>query len=193
MKKTIENLAKAFVGESQARNRYTVYSRTAKSEGYEQISEIFLKTAENEWEHAKWLLRMINQLKDGDSAYDELVVEVDVPTISGTTAENLRSAIAGEEYENTVMYPDFADVADEEGLPDIAARLRAIGHAEDHHKVRFETLLALLEGNALFKKDKPVTWECRKCGYLHEGTEPPELCPSCDHPTKYFQRNCDLF
>ena len=193
MKKTMENLAKAFVGESQARNRYTIYSRTAKDEGYEQISEIYLKTAENEWEHAKWLFRMINQLKGDRKDFEEIAIEADVPTSFGSTADNLRASIAGEEFENTVMYPEFAAVAESEGLPEVAARLRAIGHAENHHKTRFEMLLAALEGKALFKKGKEVEWECRKCGYLHRGKDAPDLCPSCDHPTKHFQRSCDLF
>jgi len=193
MKKTMENLAKAFVGESQARNRYTIYSRAAMDEGYEQISEIYLKTAENEWEHAKWMFRMLNQLKGGDKAYDEIAIEADVPTVFGITADNLRASIAGEDFENSVMYPEFAAQAENDGLLEVAARLRAIGHAEDHHKKRFQMLLDALEGKTLFKKGKEVTWECRKCGYQHTGSTPPEKCPSCDHPTKYFQRSCDVF
>lgn len=193
MKKTMKNLAKAFVGESQARNRYTIYSRTAKDEGYEQISEIYLKTAENEWEHAKWLFRMINQLKGDSKDFEEIIIEADVPTSFGSTVDNLRASIAGEKFENTVMYPEFAAVAKAEGLPEVAARLLAIGHAENHHKTRFEMLLAALEGKTLFKKDQEVQWECRKCGYLHTGRDAPDVCPSCDHPTKYFQRSCDLF
>jgi len=188
MEKTIKNLTKAFIGESQARNRYTIYSKIAKKEGYEQLSEIFLVTADNEREHAKWLFRLINQLKDKmDQDLDEIVVEAEAPTILGDTAENLKSAIAGEHYENSEMYPGFADVAEEEGLTDIAERLRSIAHAEEHHEQRYIELLKEVEAGTMFKKEKPVTWCCRKCGYTHVGEEPPEECPSCDHPTKYFE------
>lgn len=188
MLKTIENLTKAFIGESQARNRYTMYSKIAKKEGYVQLSEIFLVTADNEREHAKWLFRLINELKDKiDEDLDEIEVVAEAPTILGTTVENLKSAIAGEHYENSEMYPEFADVAEKEGFADIAERLRAIGHAEEHHEKRYTQILKEVEAGTVFKKDKPVTWCCRKCGYTHVGEEPPEECPSCDHPTKYFE------
>ncbi len=194
MQKTLENLAKAFIGESQARNRYTIYSRVAKDEGFEQISELYLKTAENEWEHAKWLFRMMNNLKAKSNKDIKAVdVEADVPLDFGDTMTNLQAAIDGEDYENTIMYPEFAKVADEEGLSDVAERLRAIGHAESHHRERFKKLLAEVKDGTVWKKSKEVEWECRKCGYLHKGTAPPEKCPSCDHPTKYFQRNCEEY
>lgn len=193
MEKTIENLAKAFVGESQARNRYTIYSKIAKKEGFEQIAELFLLTAENEREHAKWAFRLINELKGKEGAFDEVAIEAAVPTISGTTVDNLKAAIAGEDYETSIMYPEFAQVADEENLPEIAARLRAIGEVEAHHKERYEKLLEEVENNTVFRKEKEVEWICRKCGYVHRGTEPPETCPSCDHPSGYFQVKCEEY
>ena len=185
---TIKNLTKAFIGESQARNRYTFYAKIAKKEGFEQISEIFLLTAENEREHAKWLFRLINELKKKSGEdMDEIVVEAAAPTTLGDTAENLKAAIAGENYENTKMYPEFADVAEKEGFTEIAKRLRAITIAEKHHEERYKKLLKEVEGKTFFKKDKKVYWVCRKCGYIHEGEEPPEVCPSCSHPKSYFE------
>ena len=194
MNETIQNLAKAFIGESQARNRYTFYAKIAKKEGYEQIAEIFLITAENEREHAKWLLRLINDLKKKSSEdLSKIKVEASVPTTLGSTAENLKAAIAGENYENTKMYPEFADVAEKEGFPEIASRLRAIAVAEKHHEERYKKLLAEVEGNTVFKKEKKVYWVCRKCGYVHEGEEPPEECPSCSHPKNYFELKCEEY
>ena len=190
----MENLAKAFIGESQARNRYTIYAKVAKKEGYEQLSEIFLNTAENEREHAKWAMRMINGLKEkAGEASEEIIVTVDAPTTFGTTVQNLKATIDGEHYENTEMYPEFADLAEEEGLKDIADRLRAIGRVEEHHEERFKEILKKIEADTVFKKDKDVEWVCRKCGYVHVGMEPPEKCPSCDHPTEYFQIKCEKF
>ena len=188
MKNTMQNLAKAFIGESQARNRYSFYSKIAKKEGYEQIAEIFLLTAENEREHAKWLFRLINELKNkSDKSLEEIKIEADVPTTLGDTAENLKAAIAGENFEQTQMYPEFADVAEEEGLAEIAVRLRAIAIAEKHHEERFRKLLEEVEGNTVFKKEKKVYWVCRKCGYVSEANEAPEKCPSCGHPQSYFE------
>ena len=195
MKNTIENLTKAFIGESQARNRYTMYAKIAKKEGYEQISEIFLLTADNEREHAKWLFRLINELKKkstGDNL-DEISVEASAPTTLGNTIENLKASIAGENYEHTEMYPEFANVAEGEGLKEIADRLRAISHAEEHHEDRFKKLLSVVEGNTVFKKDDKVQWVCMKCGYVHEGEVAPEKCPSCDHPKSYFEIKCEKY
>lgn len=195
MQKTMENLAKAFIGESQARNRYTMYSKVAKKEGYVQLSEIFLITAENEREHAKWLMKMINGLKEETAeAPEEIIVgEAAAPTIYGTTEENLKSAIAGEHYENSEMYPGFADIAEEEGLIDISDRLRAIGRAEVHHEERYTDILNQIQAGTLWKKDDYVDWTCLKCGFVFNGTEPPQKCPSCDHPTKYFEIRCEKF
>ena len=194
MKKTIDNLMKAFIGESQARNRYTIYSRIAQKEGYEQIADVFLLTAENEREHAKWLFRLINELKKkSNESFDEIVVQAAVPTTLGNTAENLKAAIAGENYEHTKMYPGFADVADEENLPAMAQRLRAIAVAEKHHEERFQKLLSEIEAKTVFKKQKKVYWVCRKCGYVHYGKKPPEKCPSCSHPSSYFEMKCEEY
>lgn len=188
MEQTIKNLTAAFIGESQARNRYTFYAKIAQKEGFEQIAEIFLKTADNEREHAKWLFRLINELKKkSDENFNEIKVEATAPTVLGNTSDNLKSAIAGETYEYTKMYPEFADMAEKEELSEIAKRLRAIAVAEKHHKERYEKLLQEVEGNSVFKKEKKVYWVCRKCGYIHEGEEAPEICPSCSHPKNYFE------
>jgi len=190
MSKTLENLTKAFIGESQARNRYTLYAKQAKKDGYEQISDLFLVTADNEREHAKWLFRLINQIKEND---DAIIVEADAPTILGDTVANLKAAIAGEHFEHTEMYPEFAKVAEEEGLKDVAARLRAIGEAEVHHEDRYKILLKNIEDGTLFKKDKDVKWICRKCGRTQVAKEPPVKCPACDHPSKYFEITSDEY
>jgi len=192
MEETIKNLAKVFIGESQARNRYTMYAKIAQKEGFEQIAELFLVTADNEREHAKWLFRLINELKaKSGEKMEEIAVDSGVPTTLGTTSENLRAAIAGEHYENKEMYPGFAAVAEKEGLNEIAARIKAIGRAEEHHEERFKKLLEQVECKTVFKKDKKVHWVCRKCGYVHEGNEPPEKCPSCSHPSTYFEIKCE--
>lgn len=194
MQKTIENLTKAFIGESQARNRYTFYSKIAQKEGFDQISEIFLITADNEREHAKWLFRLINELKkESNENLNEVIVEAAAPTVLGNTAENLKAAIAGEHYEYARMYPEFADIAEKEGFPEIAGRLRAIAKAEEHHEERYRKLLKEVEGSTVFKKNRKVYWVCRKCGYIHEGETPPEKCPSCDHESNYFQIKCEEY
>ncbi len=191
--KTVENLAKAFVGESQARNRYTFYAKVAKKEGYEQIAEIFLITAENEREHASWLFKLINELKREKEKFEEIKVEASVSTNFGSTAENLRAAIAGENYEHTKMYPEFAEVAEKEGFPEIARRLRAIAIAEKHHEERFKKILNEVEKGTVFKKEKEVWWVCRECGYVHFGKEPPEKCPSCNHEKSFYQVKCEEY
>jgi rubrerythrin len=184
---TLENLVKAFIGESQARNRYTFYAAIAKKEGFQQISAIFLETADQEREHAKWLFRLIQKLK----SEDVLKVEAEAPLVLGDTVANLKAAIAGEHYETETMYPEFAALAEEEGLPEIATRLRAIAVAEKHHEERYKKLLAQVEGKTVFKKSAPVRWVCRKCGYLHEGEVAPEKCPACGHPQSYYERQCE--
>lgn len=195
MNQTIKNLAYAFIGESQARNRYTFYASQAKKENYIQIKNIFEETADHENQHAKWLMRMINQLKDeSNTSLEEIIVEKpSVPTVLGTTKENLKSAIAGENHEHTEMYPQFAEIAEKEGHPKIAARLRAIAESEQHHEERYQKLLDQLENDTLFKKDKEVEWYCLECGRIHVGTTPPEICPSCDHPKGYYQLKCEEF
>ncbi|MCD4705516.1 rubrerythrin family protein [bacterium] len=197
MQKTIQNLTKAFIGESQARNRYTFYAKVAKKEGYEQIASIFLETAEQEKVHAKRLFEHIQELSaQGGSASggkEKIVVETTVPTTYGDTTENLKASIAGENYEHTEMYPEFAKIAEEEGLTKIAQRLRSIAKAEEHHEERYKKLLTQLEAGAIFKKDKETFWVCRECGYTHKGNQAPVKCPSCDHPQSYYQIKCEEY
>ena len=191
MKETIKNLAKAFIGESQARNRYSFYAKKAQKEGYEQINEIFLLTAENEREHASWLLKLINQLKEDGN---DIVVEAEAPTtLSDKTEENLKAAIRGENYEQTKIYPEFAVMAEKEGLIDIAERLRAIAQAEKHHEERFKKLLSQIQNKTVFEKKEEVAWVCRKCGYTHAGKTPPQECPSCGHEKNFFEIKCETY
>jgi rubrerythrin len=185
MTKTINNLASAFIGESQARNRYTYYAKVAKKEGYEQIAAIFLETAEQEKVHAKRLFEHIQELKDEN--INEIPADGGVPAVYGTTKENLKAAIVGENHEYTDMYPGFSEIAKKEGLDKIAARLKAIAKAEEHHEERFKKLFKELENETIHKKEEETVWVCRECGYVHTGNEAPEICPSCDHPKAYYQ------
>ncbi|MFZ5901654.1 MAG: rubrerythrin [Bacillota bacterium] len=178
--RTEKNLLTAFAGESQARNRYTYYAGQAKKEGYEQIAAVFLETADNEKEHAK---RLFKFLEGGEA---EISAAFPAGRI-GTTAENLAAAAGGENHEHTVMYPDFARTAEEEGFPEIAAVFRAIGRAEQGHEERFRALLDNVTRGRVFKREEKTTWRCRNCGYLHEGEEAPEVCPACAHPRAYFE------
>lgn len=194
MEKTIQNLAKAFIGESQARNRYSYYAKIAQSEGYEQIGAIFLETSDQEKQHAKKWLETIQLLKKkSDQDLSAITVEAEAPTTFGTTIENLKAAIAGETYEHVTMYPGFADDADTEGLKDIADRMRAVGLAEAHHHERYQKLLDQLEAGTVFKKDEEVSWVCRECGYVHTGKEAPKVCPSCDHAQAFYQVKCEQY
>jgi rubrerythrin len=185
--KTIDNLAKAFVGECQARNRYTFYAKVALKENLIQISDIFTETAEQEKEHAKQLFVLINELKKKHNITKEILVEADVPTVYGNTKDHLEAAIAGENHEYTEMYPEFADIAEKEGFIEIARKLRAIAIAEKHHEERYKKLLKNLNEDNLFKKEIEIVWLCMKCGYMHKGKEPPKECPSCGHSTNYFK------
>jgi len=181
---TLKNLVKAFMGESMARNRYTFYAKVAKEEGYVFVQKVFLETAENEKEHAENLLKFIQELR-GDS--ESIVVEeAEAPLVWASTEDNLRAAISGENYEHTKMYPEFADVAEKEGYPHIAERLRAIAKAEEHHERRYRVLLEAIENGTFFKRDQEVEWICLECGYVHVGNEPPEECPSCGHSRAYY-------
>ena len=178
--KTERNLLTAFAGESQARNRYTYFASQARKEGYEQISAIFLETADNEKDHAK---RLFKFLEGG-----EVEISAAFPAgVIGDTKENLKAAAAGENYEHTKMYPEFAKIAEEEGFEEIASVFRAIAVAEKQHEKRYLGLLKNIEEGKVFKKDKVVKWKCRNCGYIHEGTEAPEECPACAHPRAYFE------
>jgi rubrerythrin len=194
MKQTINNLMKAFIGESQARNRYTMFASTAKKEGYEQISEIFLITADQEKEHGGWFYKMlIGVLKKEGIKEEEIMVQTGGPVIRKSTLENLKSAIIGENEEYTKLYPEFAKVAEEEGYKDIALRIRAIMVAEKHHEERYKKLAEQLAEGTIFKKEEKIWWICRECGYAHFGREPPMECPSCGHAKAYYERKCEEY
>ncbi len=194
MKETVLNLARAFVGESQARNRYTMYMSVARREGYEQIAGVFELTANQEKEHANWLMKLINQLKsEGEVGEESLKIEAEVPHVLASTVENIKAAIAGENYEQTSMYPSFADQAEKDGYPKIASRLRSIARAEKHHEERYQKILGVLEKGQVFKKDGEVHWICRECGYEHVGKEAPLVCPSCDHKQSFYEIKCEEF
>lgn len=181
--RTAENLMKAFAGESQARNRYTYYASIAKKEGYVQISNIFLETAENEKEHAKRFFKFLNNDLQGQS----VEINASYPVSLGDTKTVLKSAAAGENEEWSQLYPAFADVADEEGFRAIAVVFRKIAEVEKHHEERYLELLKNVENGTVFKKDKVVKWKCANCGYIHEGSSAPEVCPACAHPQAYFE------
>lgn len=178
--KTETNILTAFAGESQARNRYSFAAKAAKKEGYVQIGAIFERTAEQERAHAKSLFKL---LEGGEV---EIQASFPAGTI-GTTMENLESAAAGEEYEYKEMYPEFAEIAIEEGFPVIAAVFTAIAGAEQQHAKQYRDFIANLKSGHVFKREDTVIWYCAKCGYVHEGTEPPKQCPACSHPQSYFE------
>lgn len=178
--KTEKNLLTAFAGESQARNRYTYFAGQARKEGYVQIADIFEETANQEKEHAK---RFFKFLEGG-----ELEITGAFPAgVIGTTVENLKAAAAGEHYEYSEMYPEFAKIAREEGFDAIAMVFEKIAIAEKQHGKRYSDLAANIEAGRVFKRDGKVTWRCRNCGYLHEGTEAPDQCPACAHPQAHFE------
>ncbi len=181
---TEKNLLTAFAGESQARNRYTYFAKVAKKEGYEQIYGVFLETADNEKEHAK---RLFKFLEGGEV---EITASYPAGKI-GTTIENLTESAAGENYEHTIMYPEFADVAEQEGFKEIASAFRHIGKAEILHEKRYLGLLENIKNDTVFKKESVVKWKCRNCGYVHEGKQPPEKCPACAHAKAYFELLCE--
>jgi rubrerythrin len=177
---TEKNLLAAFAGESQARNRYTYFASQAIKEGYVQIAAIFEETANQEKEHAK---REFKFLEGG-----EVEITAAFPAgVIGTTLDNLKAAAAGEHYETTEMYPGFAEVAEKEGFFEIAAVFRSIAVAEKRHENRYLALAANITDGVVFKRDKPVRWVCRNCGYVHEGNEALEVCPACAHPQTYYE------
>ncbi len=178
--KTERNILTAFAGESQARNRYTFFASQAKKEGFPVISSIFLETADHEKEHAK---RLFKFLKGG-----EVEISAGFPAGKiGSTLENLVAAANGENYEHTVMYPEFAKIAEEEGFSEIAAVFRAIAEAEKFHERRYKALAERIESGTLFKRDEEIVWQCSNCGYVHIGREAPKACPACAHPQGYFK------
>ena len=178
--KTEKNLLTAFSGESQARNRYTYFSKKAKDEGYVQIANIFEETANQEKEHAK---RLFKFLEGG-----EVEITASFPAgVIGSTYDNLKEAEAGEHYEETEMYPGFAKVAREEGLEAIAMVFEAIAIAERQHEKRYRELAENVKNKTVFKRDKSVVWRCLNCGYIHDAAEAPQMCPACAHPQAHFE------
>jgi len=177
---TETNLITAFAGESQARNRYSFFAKKAKKEGFVQIAAIFDRTAEQERAHAKTLFKL---LKGGEV---EVTAAFPAGTI-GSTLENLEAAAAGEEHEYNEMYPEFARIAQEEGFSAIACTFTAIAKAEKQHAKQYRDFIDNIKSGKVFKRDEGVTWYCTKCGYLHEGNEPPKKCPACAHPQGYFE------
>ncbi|MCD6435284.1 MAG: rubrerythrin family protein [Clostridiales bacterium] len=177
---TEKNLLKSFAGESQARGRYTMFAKQAKKDGYVQIERFFLETAENERVHAD---RFFNFLEGG---VVEIIASYPAGKV-GTTLENLKAAAAGENEEYTELYPEFAKIAKAEGFNEIASAYLMIAKAEVEHEKRFLKLAENIENDTVFKKEEPVRWKCSKCGYVHEGLEPPEKCPACLHPKSYYE------
>lgn len=194
MKKTLEALTKAFVGESQARNRYAIYASNARKEGLLQIADIFEQTADQEKEHASRFFKMIQMVKEkmGEDT-DEIIIDAAAFIKKWTTLENLQYAIDGEHHENTDLYPGFAKIAEEEWFPEIAARIRSISHAEEHHEARYQALYDQLKSGTLAKKAEEVERMCTKCGYIHKGKTPPAKCPSCDHESNYYVVKCEKY
>jgi rubrerythrin len=174
------NLLKAFAGESQARNRYWYFSGVAKKDGFEQISALFLETAENEKEHAKVFFKY---LEGGDT---EIVATYPAGRI-GTTAENLTAAAEGEHAEWSAIYPSFASIAEDEGFSEVATSFREIADVEKEHEARYRTLLSNVVGGTVFSRERPMRWKCRNCGYVHEATSAPLECPACRHPQSYYE------
>ena len=171
--KTEQNLLAAFAGESQARNKYTYFASKAKKDGFEQIADLFLKTADNEKEHAKLWFKELEGI--------------------GDTAQNLAAAADGENYEWTDMYEGFAKTAEEEGFKDLAIKFRLVAAIEKHHEERYRALLHNVEAQEVFKKSEVKVWECRNCGHIVVGEKAPEICPTCAHPQSYFEINSENY
>ncbi|HHZ13882.1 MAG: rubrerythrin [Caldicoprobacterales bacterium] len=184
--RTAENLMKAFAGESQARNRYFMYASVAGKEGYKQIEEIFLETADNERIHANRFFKFLVE-GFGDELPTSVEINADYPVALGNTLENLKAAAAGEHEEWSDLYPAFAQVAKEEGFPEVATAFTMIAKAEVNHETRFNKLADNVRDGKVFKKDEPTEWICRKCGYIHKGEKAPEICPTCLHKQPHFQ------
>lgn len=184
---TEKNLLKSFAGESQARMRYTYFASVARKEGYRQIEGYFLETADNEKEHAKVFFK---HLEESGGRALEITASYPAGKI-GTTEENLLAAAEGENEEHTKLYPEFEKIAREEGFEEIAVSFHEIAEVEEYHERRYRKLLANIENGTVFKKDSPVRWKCRNCGYVHEGEEAPKLCPSCSHKQEHFEVWCE--
>jgi rubrerythrin len=173
MTKTEDNLKEAFAGESQARNKYTYFAKVARKQGYHYVAKIFEETALNEMQHAKDEFKLLKGI--------------------GDTTANLKAAIEGEHFENTEMYPNMQKDAEKEGNKQAAQLFKEISEVEKHHEERYKKLLQMLEKGTLYKRDKPIKWKCSKCGYIHEGKEPPKICPSCKHEREYYEPECMCF
>lgn len=167
MSKTTENLKAAFTGESEARNKYTFFAEVARKEGYRYIAKIFEETAENEQQHAKDHLLLLDGI--------------------GDTLANLKEAWGGEDHEVESMYPEFAKTAEEEGHKEAAMAFKQVAKIEAHHRARYKKLIAMVEAGTVFKRETPIKWKCSVCGYIHEATAPPMKCPSCKHPQRYYE------
>lgn len=178
--KTEQNLLKSFAGESQARSRYTFFASVAKKEGYEQISGVFMETAEQEKEHAKKFFKYL------EGGMVEITASYPAGVI-GSTAENLKAAADGEYEEWGDLYPEFAKIADEEGFPQIANTFRQIAKVEAEHEKRYRTLLARVEAGKVFEREEEIEWQCRNCGYVIKSKKAPMKCPACEHPQAYFE------
>jgi len=177
---TPKNIVRAIAGESMARNKYTFFASAAQKEGYEQIAGIFIETADNEKEHAKRLMKLLD--KETESSLDNYAFP-----IVGDTKKNLEVAAAGENYEHTKMYPEFAKVAKEEGQDEAAKVMTEIADVEEHHEKRYLKLKENIEKGQVFKRDSETQWKCRNCGYVHTGKEAPEKCPACAHPQAFYE------
>jgi rubrerythrin len=173
MTKTEKNLHDAFAGESQARNKYPYYAKIARNENYHYIAKVFEETAENEMQHAKDEFKLLKGIND--------------------TKANLKAAIEGEHYEHSQMYPKFQADAEAEGNKEAALLFKEIAEVEEHHEARYKRLLDMVEKGTVYKRTKPISWKCSKCGYIHKGTEPPTRCPSCHHPKEYYEPECFCF
>jgi len=183
---TPKNIVRAIAGESMARNKYTFFASEAKKAGYEQISAIFIETADNEKEHAKRLMKLLKN--DTESSLEKY----DFPIVK-STVKNLAAAAAGEHYETATMYPTFAKIAKEEGFKEAATVFTEIGEVEEGHEKRYLKLIENLEKKQVFKRGKEVYWKCRNCGYIHKSTEAPDTCPACAHPKAYYELFCENY
>lgn len=184
--KTCENLLKAFAGESQARNRYTYYASIADKEGYKQIKNVFWETADNEKEHAKRFYKFLLEGLQGEIPAS-IEISAEYPVAQGSTLDNLKAAAIGENEEWTSVYLSFAEVAQEEGFPEIGSAFKMVAAAEKWHEKRFNKLYENIQNDMVFKRDEVTLWKCGNCGYVHEGLNAPEKCPACIHPQSYFE------
>lgn len=192
--KTLENLMKAFAGESQARNRYTLFADVASEEGYDQIAELFIETAENELVHAEIFYNHVLDGMEDEPAPFTVNIEASYPAVLGCTYDNLKAAAMGENEEWTQLYPEFAQIADDEGFPEVAASFRMISKVEEKHEKRYEKLAENVDKCKVFEKDEEGTdWKCRVCGYIHTGKSAPKICPVCKVEQGYFEKFCENY